>query len=316
MLDDFASQIKENVSLKELTTAAIGGPAKQFISVTSPADLLKLLQLAHEQDIPYFLMGGGSNLLISDGGINKLVIHNKVSGIKQEGDTVVVESGTALQDLVDFTVDHGLAGMQKMTGIPGTVGGAVYGNAGAYGQTISDYLVSVDCFNGNKVITLTKEKSCFGYRDSVFKANHFTILQIRFQLPSALKGQALQKEAVEIATKRALNYPNSLCCPGSFFKNIVAKSLPPQILQTIPPEKITFGKIPAGYLLEEVGAKGQSLGNIQISQTHANLFMNLGDGTAKDFWQLARIYAEKVKERFGIDLEPEVQLINLPPLSS
>lgn len=312
-MPDFNFQ--ENVLLKNLTTVALGGPAKQYISVTSPEQMIQLLTYVQGKNIPYFLLGGGSNLLISDEGINRLVIHNQVSGIHQESDLVSVESGTTLQDLVDFTVEHGLSGMQKMTGIPGTVGGAVYGNAGAYGQTISDSLVEVTVFDGQKDVSFPKKQCQFGYRGSIFKKNKFPILKAKFKFPPADR-KIIQKEAMEIATKRALNFPKGLCCPGSFFKNIVADNLPPEILQQIPPEKITFGKISAGYLLEVVGAKGQKLGGIQISPTHANLFINSGDGTAKEFWQLAQTYAQKVQEKFHISLEPEVQLMDLPPLSS
>lgn len=314
MLGGFADQIRESVLLKNLTTVGIGGPAKQYIKVIDPDDFLKLMQEAHSQNIPYFLMGGGSNLLISDQGVDRLVIHNQVSGIKQDGITVTVESGTILQDLVDFTVEHGLAGMQKMTGIPGTVGGAVYGNAGAFGQSTADCLIEVTAFDGEKEITFSKEECRLSYRTSIFKQNRFPILRAKFQFTPA-NSDVLHKEAVEIATKRALSYPKGLPCPGSFFKNILAANLSPETLKLIPKEKITFGKIPAGYLLEAVGAKGQRLGDINISPTHANLFINAGEGTAKDFYQLAKTYAEKVKEKFNITLEPEVQLINLPPLS-
>lgn len=313
MLNGFTDQIQLNILFKDLTTVGIGGPAKQLITTTSPDDLLKLLKLVHLQNIPYFLMGGGSNLLVSDEGINKLVIQNKVTGIQQEEDITTVESGTALQNLVDYTISHRLAGIHKMTGIPGTIGGAIYGNAGAYGQTASDYLVEVVAFDGQNEISISKENCQFSYRSSIFKQNKFPILKVKFNFASN-DNKTLNKEATEILAKRLISYPSGLRCPGSFFKNILVDKISPSSLKLIPMEKILYGKIPAGYLLEEVGAKKQKLGDIQISPKHANLFINLNDGQATDFWQLAKIYAEKVKEKFGISLEPEVQLINLPPL--
>lgn len=315
MLSGFADQIQKDVLLKSLTTVGIGGLAKQYIRISKPEDLLGVLQASHSQNIPYFLMGGGSNLLVSDDGIDQLVIHNQVSGITSlPGETLEVQSGTMLQDLVDYTIEHGLSGMQKMTGIPGTVGGAVYGNAGAFGQATADCLLEVVAFDGEKEITFSKEECKLSYRTSIFKLNRFPILRVKFQFTPA-DPNTLHKKAVEIATKRAFSYPKGLMCPGSFFKNILADSLPEQTRQNIPAEKILFGKIPAGYLLEMVGAKGQKLGDIEISPTHANLFINSGEGTAKDFYQLAKTYVEKVKEKFNITLESEVQLINLPALS-
>lgn len=317
--------IKNNYPMSDLTTFGIGGNAKKFVCVSSEEELLEAIQYAEENNLEYLIIGEGSNLLVADEEINKLIIKNQISGITisgshLEGVNLNVKSGTMLQDLVDFAIEHGLNGLQKLTGIPGTVGGAIFGNAGAYGQSISDNLISVVILRETKnLITLTKEQCEFNYRDSIFKKNGFIILEATFLLETknAIAQNVvslLQKEADEVLQKRLVKYPKGIKCPGSFFKNIIASSLSPEILAKIPLEKIVYGKLPAGVLLEEVGAKGDKLGNIEIAPYHANLFINRGNGTAKDFYNLAGKYVQKVKEKFGIILEPEVQLINLPPL--
>lgn len=302
--------------MSQATTLQIGGPAKDFQVAKTESELIKIIMA--NQDLPagrqdFLVIGGGSNLLVSDKGVNKLIIKNEIVSTEQNGNKVIVSAGNILQDLVDYTIQYDLSGLQKLTGIPGTVGGAVYGNAGAYGQTISDHLIEVKAFDGEKIIILTKEQCQFGYRDSGFKKNRQTILEITFLLEEG-KSQILASEASDILSKRLIKYPKGIKCPGSFFKNLVADDLPKEILQKIPPDKITYGKISAGYLLETVGAQGKVLDGIEIASYHANLFVNKGNGTAKAFYDLAKKYAEKVKEKFGITLEPEVQLINLPSL--
>ncbi len=319
----------DSYPMKNVTTLQIGGPAKKFVTVKTAEELQEAINFAKENNLEFLVMGGGSNLLVSDEGVDKLIIKNDITRISHLGGVIKVMSGTILQDLVDYSILHGLSGLQKMTGIPGTVGGAIYGNAGAYGQTISDHIVEVTILNptvipasepesiqiyGSRVKHgMTKDERNFNYRDSGFKRNKYIILEVTFQLKNG-DPQILQQEADEVLEKRLVKYPKGIKCPGSFFKNIIANTLPKQILEKIPAEKITYGKISAGYLLEAVGAQGQKLDGIEIASYHANLFINKGGGTAQAFYNLAQKYAKKVKEKFGITLEPEVQLINLPPL--
>ncbi len=309
-------QFQDNYPLKNITTLGIGGPAKKFVAVKTKEDLIEAIQYAKDQKLSFLLVGGGSNLLVADEGIDALIIQNKITDISHLGGvTIQVASGTLLQKLVDFTIQNGLAGLQNLAGIPGTVGGAVYGNAGAYGQTISDHLTTISALNtDNTIIEQFKNSDCnFNYRDSIFKKNKFPILEVIFRLEPG-DTNTLRQEAEDVLSKRLVKYPPGIKCPGSFFKNLVAAQIPQDVLKNIPPEKIVYGKLPAGALLEEVGAKGQSIDGIEIASYHANLFINQGTGTAKAFYDLAKTYAEAVKEKFGITLEPEVQLINLPPL--
>lgn len=304
------------MNLSDLTTLKIGGPAKEVITVKTEDELISVLSdssLITHHSSP-LVIGSGSNLLVSDEGFDGTIIKNVITGIEQNGNKLSVKSGTILHELVDFANSHALEGLEKLAGIPGTVGGAVFGNAGAYGQTISDHLTSISVYNGQGIIKLPKNNYQFSYRESIFKRTRDIILETEFDLTPG-NSKALKKESAQTLKKRLKKYPKGIKCPGSFFKNIVASTLPKEILKKIPSEKIVYGKLPAGTLLEMVGAKGDKLGRIQIAPYHANLFINRGGGTAKDFYDLAKKYADKVKQKFGITLDPEVQLINLSPLS-
>ncbi len=294
--------------LSKHTTLKIGGPAKFFVEATSEEEIVKAIKKAQKENIPFILIGEGSNLLVSDSGFDGLVIKNNLRGITIKDGLIRVKSGTALQELVDFSVEKGFAGMQKMTGIPGTVGGAIYGNAGAYGQTISDHLERVRVFDGASSFWVEKRECNFSYRESAFKKNKFILLEAEFRLDKGKK-ESLVKEKNETLAVRLRKYKPGIACPGSYFKNIQIKDLKKEQLTKIPKDKIVYEKIPAGYLLEVVGAKRAKRGDIEIADFHANLFINKGKGTAEDFFALAEEFKQKVKEKFAIVLEPEVQLI-------
>lgn len=308
-------QLQDNYPLKNATTLGIGGPAKKFAEVNSQEELIEAIKYAKTENLEYLVIGGGSNLLVSDERINYLVIKNNITGIEPAGlRMLTVKSGTPLQELVDYSVQNSLSGLQKLTGIPGTLGGAIYGNAGAYGQAIADHIIEVTAYDEENIVTLSKNECEFDYRFSIFKKNGFIILSAKLQLETGDK-QSMDMEVKKVTWKRFVKYPPGIKSPGSFFKNIVANTLSKEILDKIPADKIIYGKLPAGTLLEEVKAKGQKLDGIEIASYHANLFINTGNGTAKAFYTLAKQQVQKVKDKFGITLEPEVQLINLPPIN-
>ncbi len=308
-------KFQKNVLLKNYTTVGIGGPAKLFFKATTVEKLIEAVLLAKQQKLPYLILGEGSNMLVSDKGFPSLVIKNNLQEIIGFKDVIKVGAGTLLAKLVVTTVRQNLSGLQKLAGIPGTVGGAVYGNAGAYGTAIFDHITRVNAFNldTEKIMNMTQKECLFDYRHSVFSQGNYIILEIHFKL-SKLQGESLEAQMKEILKQRAAKNYGEGKNPGSFFKNIIVTDLPTEIIKKIPSDKIIHGKIPAGYLLESMGAKGMKIGDIQVSQNHANLLMNMGNGKAADFMKLARKLQEKVKTKFGITLEPEVQLINLPPL--
>lgn len=304
----FGPKISVNRSLAEYTTLKIGGPAKFLIEVDHEEELINSVRSAEKHRLSWFILGGGSNLLVSDEGFNGLAIVNKTGGIKVKKDRIVVKSGEILGKMIKTAINHGLAGLEKMSGIPGTVGGAVFGNAGAYGQTISDHIEKVKIFDGKRIRWLDKKCCFFDYRQSIFSRKKWIILECQFRLPHG-STEELEKTAGEIMAVRSKRYPQSLFCPGSFFKNVPAEDLPRDVLNKIPPEMIIFGKVPAGYLLEQVGAKGKQKGKIRVADYHGNLICNLGGGKATDFFLLASSLSKLVKEKYGVSLRPEVRLI-------
>lgn len=305
---EFWKEVKKGEPISAHTTLGIGGPAKYFLEVRNIEKLKVALYECRKANIKYFVLGNGSNMLVSDEGFDGLIILNKFSYLKNIGKTFSVGAGILIQDFIDYVIDKGYAGIEKMSGIPGSVGGAIYGNAGAYGQTISDCLTKVTAFDGSNIKTFDKNMCEFGYRESVFKKNNNIIIGAEFVFERGEK-EFLKKISLDTIQLRAQKYSQGIRCPGSYFKNIIASRLKPSVLKSIPVDKITYGKIPAGYLMESVGAKGCQKGNIKIAEHHGNLIVNEGGGTAKDFKELADIYAKKVKEKFGIVLEPEVQLL-------
>lgn len=303
-------------NFSEFTTLQIGGPIQDLIEVKSQKELVETIKKLPAGSSNFLLIGEGSNLLVSDSGFKGTIIKNEVKGIVKQGNNLTVQSGTILQDLVDSANANGLAGLESLAGIPGTVGGAIYGNAGAYGQTIADHLTSIKVFDAisYQLSVISKVDCRFDYRYSVFKKNKFIILEAEFALSTG-NPHELKKISQETIKKREVKYPPGIKCPGSFFQNIPTEKLPPEILAKVPKEFILFNKVSAGALLESVGAKGQRKGKILIAPYHANLFINEGGGKAQDFYELAQEYQRKVYEKYGIMLEPEVQLINLPQLT-
>ena len=286
-------KILENVPLSGYTTLGVGGPARWLVEVENRNEILEIRDWVEEKGIEWMVIAGGSNLLVSDEGYGGLVIVNKIPG-----------SGMMLNDLVDQMNEQGLAGMECLAGIPGTVGGAVYGNAGAYGQTISDHLAGVTTLSGY----WPKEKCEFSYRESVFKKNKEIILEVKFDLPKGNREMLIAKSS-EIRELRKKKYPLDMKCPGSFFMNLWFDKLPEDVQKQIPEEKIKGGKVAAGYLLEQIGAKGRKLGGAAVADYHGNLIYNAGGAKPGEIWELAKQLQRQVEVKFGVVLVPEVQLV-------
>ena len=301
--------IEENTALAPYTTLKIGGPSRFFILVRDENQLLSALSWAKRKGISFLILGGGSNILFSDQGFTGLVIKNEIQGIKITGNTVSAESGVALSDLVAFSGSQGLGGLENLAGIPGTVAGAIFGNAGAYGQTVSNSLKGVRLFDGEKIKFLTKKEALFSYRESLFKRQRDLIIlsgEWRLSKGNPIHLKEISSHIMEIRRKK---YSPHLLCPGSFFKNILVKDLPSKFVTKIPLSNITYGKVSAGYFLTEIGARGKFRGGIGVADYHGNLFFNRGDGTAAEFRSLVNECQLLVREKFGIQLEPEVQLV-------
>ncbi len=301
-------KIKRNYPIAHLSTFKIGGRASYFCEVKNDKELLEAIGAAKKLKLPYKLIAGGSNILFPDGVLNCFLIKIKKlsSGpaIKINGNKIMADAGTGLMAVVKTAVSRGLRGLETLSGIPGTIGGAVVGNAGAYGHSVSEVVEKVEIWDGKKKRWL-KNKDCrFGYRHSIFKEKPWIVLRLVLKLKKGNSGE-LKKISQDILKIRS-KY-KGICCAGSFFKNVPVKDAPIKSLKLIPPEKITGGKISVGYLLEQVGAQGMKIGKIKVADFHCNFIINTGSGRACDVKKLAQILKNRVKKKFGLALKEEVR---------
>lgn len=304
---------RTNAPLSEYTRFGLGGPADLLVDASSAPEFIDELRSAGE---PHIVLGGGTNLVVSDAGFRGTVLRYTGRAIEHHGQTIRVESGADLEDLVRYAVSHGLAGLESMMRIPGWVSGAVYGNAGAYGQSIHEALAQVEIWDGTQRRWLSNADCGFTYRSSRFKQNkHWMILTAEFTLRPG-DPAALAARAEEVRSTRDEKFPPSMKCAGSIFKNCLFAQLPEEAQQRVPEKLVRDGKVPAAYFLEQTGAKGETCGGIQVAQYHANLLYNAGGGTAAQVVQLIDDLKGRVQHEFGFVLEPEVQFVGFPDRAS
>ncbi len=287
-------QVEFDKPLAPLTTYRTGGSARYFISVSTGEQLSQAVKTAANLQLRFFVIGGGSNLLVADSGYDGMIIKVSVKGLSMKADTSVeVGAGEDLMALVDFATQNGLTGMEFAAGIWGTVGGAIYGNAGAYGGEIKDVLTGLTLADREGNIRHVDPQYCrFDYRDSYLKETGEIVIDAVFGLSHGDR-KAIEAKVKEILALREKKHPTRGRSAGCFFKNI-------------PDAGAQFGKLPAGRLLEEAGAKGLSVGGAVVFDKHANMIVNTGTATSKDIRQLADIMKKKVFDKFGIVLEEEV----------
>jgi UDP-N-acetylmuramate dehydrogenase len=296
-------ELKKSVPLSQFSNFKIGGKADYFFSASSLKELMTAVCLSEKESVSYRIIGGGYNVLFDDEGFRGLVIKNDVKGITKLKDFLVeVLSGTYLNDVIDFCKERGLGGASFLAGIPGTVGGAVYGNAGAFGRSIGDILEEAEVLKlvGKRtdVIKLTKNQMGFQYRKSLLKEKPFILLKAVFKLiPES--PEVIKKEIEKNIKERKKKHPPwSVACAGSYFKNPVSNS---------------GKKIAAGFLLDRVGARSLKRGDAAVYKGHANFLINTGNATSKDIRGLAAELKQRVKKRFGITLEEEIVFIPAEP---
>jgi UDP-N-acetylmuramate dehydrogenase len=301
--------ISENVPLSQLTRFELGGPAAVLADACAEDALIQAMQVIWESGERWTLIGGGSNLVVDDGGFPGVVVRYVGSAIEIEGQEVRVGAGALLQDLVDLTIGRGLKGLDTMTGIPGWVGGAVYGNAGAYGHSIDESIERVRFFDGAGVLEIDQAACEFRYRESIFKrCKNRVILSATLRLTEG-SADGLQSSAEKILKIRNEKYPSSLRCAGSIFKNLLFHEIPPAAKALVPPQLVRDGKVPSAFFLEQSGAKGMKKRGIRVAYYHANLIYNEGDGTSTDVRDLIHELKARVQERFGLVLEEEIQYV-------
>lgn len=295
--------------LSEYTRFGIGGPADLLIETGEEAAFTEALRWLREQELPHVVIGCGTNLVVSDAGFRGTVLRYTASAIRREGHFIECDAGAELMTLVRTTVDQDLEGIQTLMGIPGSVGGAIYGNAGAYGHCIAEVTREVRFFDGGAIRSVDREGCEFRYRESVFKRNrNWIVLRIRMELAEG-DGPGLRKTADEILAIRNEKFPPTLQCAGSIFKNLHVADLPAAARVEVPEKVVREGKVPSAWFLEQVGAKDSWEGRIHIAPYHANLIYNTGGATAAELCRMIDRLKKAVHERFGILLEEEVQYV-------
>jgi UDP-N-acetylmuramate dehydrogenase len=271
------------------TSLRIGGPAEYFVRVTTERDLIGAIRVAREHELPVFVLGGGTNVLVADEGVKGVVLHNAWREASVDGAIVTASSGTELAHVAARAARAGLEGLEWMATVPGTVGGAVHGNAGAFGSETGDVIVDAELMDLNgDTWSADADELAYSYRTSSLQGTPIVCVRARFQgLPGdrAKAVQRIKEMANERVKKQPLAQPNT----GSIFRN--------------PPGDH------AGRLIEAAGLKGRGAGGAMISEKHANFIVNTGDATAADVRALMTLCQEEVASRFGVHLVPEVELV-------
>ncbi len=334
---------RKNYPLSKLTTFRIGGKAEYFAEVGDKKDLIEAASFAKEKNLPVFVIGEGSNVLVSDEKFDGLVVHFTNKDIKIQDGVVTSGAGVKWDYFVDYCVKKNLAGIECLSGIPGTVGAAPYQNIGAYGQELKDTFLKLEAFDLKlgKFVTLNKKQCAFGYRDSIFKKSEFKGRYIIFEVYLKLKKDGEPnlsyaslksyltenninnptlgevRDAVVRIRSRKLDDPKVVGNAGSFFKNPVVGLSELKRIQEKYPEVPNYpagdGKVKlfAGWIVDKAGWKGKKYGGVSVSEKNALVLINLsGKGKAREVAELAEKIVKGVYEKFKIKLEPEVQYIN------
>jgi len=285
-------KVKENVPLAPYTSARIGGPADIFITADTSTELARIVKLLWKQEMPFTLLGGGSNVLVSDKGIRGVVVMNRAKGVKFHGGdqpSVTVESGDVFSNLANRCASKGFAGLEWAATVPGTIGGAVYGNAGAFGGDMAGNLLNAELLTENGREEFIVEQIGYGYRTSILKRGELKAIVLSAQL--ALKNSTKEEVTVKIqqfsAHRKATQPPGASM--GSMFKNPAGDY--------------------AGRLIESAGLKGTRIGNAEISPLHGNFFINHANTKAEDIRALIQLVQKTVKEKQDVELELEIEVI-------
>lgn len=302
-------QVQANVPLSAYTRFGIGGPADVVAEASTVEALVGAIQASRAAGRPCILIGSGTNLIVSDDGVRGVVVRYTALNIAADGCRVKADAGVELEALVNFTVERGLKGLETLIRIPGSAGAAIYGNAGAYGHSISERVHTVHFLDGLCVRAFEVSQCEFQYRASIFKRRKdWTILSVELLLEPADPAE-LRRVADEIRAIRDEKFPPSMKCAGSIFKNLILSELPSAVAGEVPASVVREGKVPAAYFLEQAGAKGMSRGGIHVADYHANLIYNTGGGTARELCELIGELKSRVLTRFGLELEEEVQYV-------
>jgi UDP-N-acetylmuramate dehydrogenase len=329
--------LSKNEKLSNKTTTGIGGVVDYFLEPKTFFELGQSLYFCFQNQLSFYFLAGGSNTIFSDSiyPSQAIISLTNLNELEFENGIIVSECGVKLQKVVDFALNLGFEGVAGLNRIPGTIGGAVLGNAGAYGSEIKDLVDYVQYLDVDKLfefskdmnfetfeqnmdsflITINNQQCQFDYRDSIFKqkqkmSKNWLIYKVGLK-PNLASDLILEKQKYDqISEKRDAIYPLGLKSPGSVFKNIFFDTLDDDVKAKIPADWVMFGnKLPVGKLLEEVGAKGLCVGEVGMRDSHANILINYGKGDYQSVVELVQDLKAKVKARFGIEIEPEIRLV-------
>ncbi len=301
--------VTPNALLSHYTRFGIGGPADALVDASSEESFAAARDELVQAGLPHTVIGGGSNLVVHDDGFRGIVLRFVAGEIAVYGSRIRAEAGADLEELVDVSIANGLAGIHTMKRIPGWVGGAIYGNAGAYGHSIHESVRSVRFFDGEEVREFDNAACEFHYRESIFKKHKdWIVFSADLDFPAGDAAE-LKREADEIQRTRDEKFPLTMKCAGSIFKNILAADLSPSLRERVPEKVVREGKIASAWFLEQVGAKGMKDGGIEVAAYHANLIYNAGGGTAEQVCRILEELKRRVDAQFGLSLEEEVQFI-------
>ncbi len=291
-LEKLGTSPSENVPLSAMSSFGIGGPADLFFEAQTEAELEAAVSLAVAERFPFYVIGGGNNLLFDDAGYRGIIIRNRLEGLVLGEGRMSVLSGTGLPCVLRDALAASLCGLEFLAGIPGTLGGAIYGNAGAYGWSIGEVLETATILRpGGERKTLSRDELGFGYRDSVLKKTCGIVLSATILCSPGDSVQSEEKIRDILEKRRTKHPPLGTACAGSYFKNSCSA---------------TGERIAAGKLLELAGAKGLAVGDAAVYDKHCNFIINKGNAKSSDVLALAEELREKVLKAFGIRLEEEV----------
>ncbi|PIR07250.1 UDP-N-acetylenolpyruvoylglucosamine reductase [Candidatus Jorgensenbacteria bacterium CG_4_10_14_0_8_um_filter_39_13] len=308
-------QLEKDVLLKRHSHYQIGGPAKYFFQLTGSDNLEEVYEKIKILALPVFILAGGTNILFPDKGWEGLVIKVANNFIKKENDFWRIGAGTTMADILDYAVSDGFSGLEWAGGLPGTLGGAIFGNAGAFGGEIKNSVIETVSWDFSQrapnFIQRKKDDCQFSYRSSIFKTKPQEIIlevKLKFEKGEAKKIKKSIQEKINYRKKyQPLEYPNA----GSIFKNIDLRKIPKNLLAFVKPaiKMDPQAVVPAAFLLDQAGLKGETIGGAMISPKHPNFFVNLGEAKAADVLGLIELAKEKIKKQFQLALEEEIIII-------
>ena len=309
-------EFQKDIPLSKYSNYKIGGAARYFYVPKTAEEVLKGIEKAKKEGLPIFVLGGATNLLISDKGFSGLVIKPDIKVLEESGGKIRVGAGVNVADLLQFVIQHSLAGLEWAGGLPGTVGGAIRGNAGAFGGEIKDVVEEVTSLdlsgNAPKIVKHDFKASKFGYRSSIFKEKGGA--EIILEATLALKKG--DQQAIRDAIQTKINYrlerhPMDLPNIGSIFKNVDWKDVPKEVQERFidKVKKDPFPVLPTAILLSEAGLKGVREGGAMFSPKHPNFIVNVESASAADVKKLIALAKETIKQKFGVILEEEVQWV-------